>query len=162
MALRSASSALRRVSASAAILSRVSLAIAWARALGEASVLASEEVSTLVAALQKITLSDSDAEDVHSYVEAELRDPSSFLRWTKRMLEVRKGDRSWVYSPARNYYPAPNLDAGPIGRYFEGEANSASGLSSAVRTASTVTRGSVGPAGSSRSGLIRGGFIVPQ
>ena len=47
--------------------------IAWARALGEAGVLASEEVNALVAALQKITLSDSDAEDVHSYVEAELR-----------------------------------------------------------------------------------------
>jgi argininosuccinate lyase len=47
--------------------------IAWAQALGDAGVLTSEEVSTLVDALRSLTLSDSDAEDVHSYVEAELR-----------------------------------------------------------------------------------------
>jgi argininosuccinate lyase len=47
--------------------------IAWAQALGGAGVLTSEEVSTLVDALRSLTLSDSNAEDVHSYVEAELR-----------------------------------------------------------------------------------------
>jgi len=47
--------------------------IAWAQALGDAGVLTSEEVSTLVDALHSLTLADSDAEDVHSYVEAELR-----------------------------------------------------------------------------------------
>ncbi|MFL6248525.1 MAG: argininosuccinate lyase [Thermoanaerobaculia bacterium] len=47
--------------------------IAWAHALGDAGVLTSQEVSTLVDALRSLTLTDSDAEDVHSYVEAELR-----------------------------------------------------------------------------------------
>ena len=47
--------------------------IAWAHALGDAGVLTSEEVSTLVDALRSLTISDSDAEDVHSYVESELR-----------------------------------------------------------------------------------------
>jgi argininosuccinate lyase len=48
--------------------------IAWARAIGEAGVLTSDEVSTLVDALRSLTLTDSDAEDVHSYVEAQLRE----------------------------------------------------------------------------------------
>ncbi|HEU4888255.1 MAG TPA: argininosuccinate lyase [Thermoanaerobaculia bacterium] len=47
--------------------------IAWAQAIGDAGVLTSEEVSTLVDALRSLTLTESDAEDVHSYVEAELR-----------------------------------------------------------------------------------------
>jgi argininosuccinate lyase len=48
--------------------------IAWARAIGEAGVLTSDEVSTLVDALRSLTLTDSDAEDVHSHVEAQLRE----------------------------------------------------------------------------------------
>ncbi len=47
--------------------------IAWAHALGDAGVLTSQEVTTLVDALRSLTISDSDAEDVHSYVESELR-----------------------------------------------------------------------------------------
>jgi cytochrome c-type biogenesis protein CcmF len=40
------------------------------------------------------------------------------------VMEVRKGDERWTYRPARNYYPASDGTGGPIGRYFEGEANS--------------------------------------
>jgi argininosuccinate lyase len=47
--------------------------IAWAAELGHAGVLTSEEVSALTAALRSLTLSESDAEDVHSYVESSLR-----------------------------------------------------------------------------------------
>lgn len=47
--------------------------IAWATEIGHAGVLTSEEVSALVAALRSLTLSESDAEDVHSYVESSLR-----------------------------------------------------------------------------------------
>ncbi|HEV7766840.1 MAG TPA: argininosuccinate lyase [Thermoanaerobaculia bacterium] len=47
--------------------------IAWAHCIGEAGVLTSEEVRMLVDALRSFTLADSDAEDVHSYVESELR-----------------------------------------------------------------------------------------
>ncbi len=47
--------------------------IAWAHALGDAGVLTSEEVSALVDALRALTIGDSDAEDVHSYVESALR-----------------------------------------------------------------------------------------
>ena len=47
--------------------------IAWAHELANAGVLSSEEESALVGALVALTLRDSDAEDVHSYVEAELR-----------------------------------------------------------------------------------------
>ena len=39
-------------------------------------------------------------------------------------MEVRRGDKRWTYHPARNYYPAGDGTGGPIGRYFEGEANS--------------------------------------
>jgi cytochrome c-type biogenesis protein CcmF len=39
-------------------------------------------------------------------------------------MEVRRGDDRWTYRPARNYYPAGDGTGGPIGRYFEGEANS--------------------------------------
>jgi argininosuccinate lyase len=46
---------------------------AWAHALEEATVLTSEEVSTLVDALRALTLQEGDAEDVHSFVESELR-----------------------------------------------------------------------------------------
>jgi argininosuccinate lyase len=48
--------------------------IAWAHALGEAGVLSVEEVQQLDDALRALTLEDSDAEDVHSYVEAKLRE----------------------------------------------------------------------------------------
>jgi cytochrome c-type biogenesis protein CcmF len=37
---------------------------------------------------------------------------------------VTKGDKHWMAHPARNYYPASDGTGGPIGRYFEGEANS--------------------------------------
>ena len=40
------------------------------------------------------------------------------------VLDVRKGDKHWTFHPARNYYPANDGTGGPIGRYFEGEANS--------------------------------------
>src|SRR5215208_46407 len=40
------------------------------------------------------------------------------------VLEVRKGDKTSTYRPARNYYPASDGTGGPIGRYFQGEANS--------------------------------------
>jgi argininosuccinate lyase len=50
--------------------------IGWARALGRAGVLSDDEVSKLVAALESLASqgapATSDAEDVHSYVEAEL------------------------------------------------------------------------------------------
>jgi cytochrome c-type biogenesis protein CcmF len=39
------------------------------------------------------------------------------------VLDVRKGDDRRTYRPARNYYPASDGTGGPIGRYFEGEAN---------------------------------------
>jgi argininosuccinate lyase len=48
--------------------------IAWAEALGRAGVLTSDEVTSLVNALRAMTLEESDAEDVHSYVEAKLRE----------------------------------------------------------------------------------------
>ena len=47
--------------------------IAWAHELARAGVLSSEEESALVDALVSLTLNESDAEDVHSYVEASLR-----------------------------------------------------------------------------------------
>jgi argininosuccinate lyase len=47
--------------------------IAWARELARVGVLSSQEESALVDALCSLTLSDSDAEDVHSYVESSLR-----------------------------------------------------------------------------------------
>jgi argininosuccinate lyase len=48
--------------------------IAWAEELGRANVLTSDEVTSLVSALRGLTLGESDAEDVHSYVEASLRE----------------------------------------------------------------------------------------
>jgi argininosuccinate lyase len=48
--------------------------IAWAHALGEAGVLSADEVQALDDALRAMTLEESDAEDVHSYVEAKLRE----------------------------------------------------------------------------------------
>ena len=47
--------------------------IAWAHALGGAGVLTSEEVSALVSALRAITLVEGEYEDVHSFVEEQLR-----------------------------------------------------------------------------------------
>src|SRR3954452_5625236 len=40
------------------------------------------------------------------------------------VLDVRKGNKRWTFHPARNYYPASDGTGVPIGRYFEGEANS--------------------------------------
>jgi cytochrome c-type biogenesis protein CcmF len=40
------------------------------------------------------------------------------------VLDVRKGDKHWTFRPARNFYPSSDGTGGPIGRYFEGEANS--------------------------------------
>jgi len=48
--------------------------MAWARELALAGVLTHDEAETLVDALGKLTLEESDAEDVHSYVEAKLRE----------------------------------------------------------------------------------------
>jgi argininosuccinate lyase len=48
--------------------------IAWAHELARAGVLSSEEESSLVGALVSLTLGESDAEDVHSYVESSLRE----------------------------------------------------------------------------------------
>ena len=48
--------------------------IAWAQELGLAGVLTSHEASSLVDALRSLSLEESDAEDVHSYVEAKLRE----------------------------------------------------------------------------------------
>jgi argininosuccinate lyase len=47
--------------------------IAWARELGAAGVLSSDEVSSLVEALKTVTFEESAAEDVHSFVEDQLR-----------------------------------------------------------------------------------------
>ena len=44
-------------------------------------------------------------------------------------LDVRKDDEQFaLLAPARNYYPTQDPSAGPIGRYFEGEATSEVGL----------------------------------
>ena len=44
-------------------------------------------------------------------------------------LDVRKdGEQFALLAPARNYYPTQDPMAGPIGRYFEGEATSEIGL----------------------------------
>ena len=48
--------------------------IAWAQELGAAGVLSADEAKTLVDALRTLALEESDAEDVHSYVEAKLRE----------------------------------------------------------------------------------------
>ncbi len=48
--------------------------IAWAHELARAGVLSPDEESALVGALLSLTLGESDAEDVHSYVEAKLRE----------------------------------------------------------------------------------------
>jgi argininosuccinate lyase len=47
--------------------------IAWAHAIGDAGVLTPDEVRALVDALRALTLHEGDAEDVHSFVESELR-----------------------------------------------------------------------------------------
>ncbi|MFP5247007.1 MAG: argininosuccinate lyase [Thermoanaerobaculia bacterium] len=47
--------------------------VAWAVEIGHAGVLTSDEVSALVNALRALTLSESDAEDVHSFVASSLR-----------------------------------------------------------------------------------------
>ena len=49
-------------------------------------------------------------------------------------LDVRRdGEQFALLAPARNYYPTQNPMAGPIGRYFEGEATSEIGLRSGAR-----------------------------
>jgi cytochrome c-type biogenesis protein CcmF len=46
-------------------------------------------------------------------------------------LDVRKdGEQFALLAPARNYYPTQDPAAGPLGRYFEGEATSEVGLKS--------------------------------
>jgi cytochrome c-type biogenesis protein CcmF len=46
-------------------------------------------------------------------------------------LDVRKdGERFALLAPARNYYPTMDPEAGPIGRFFDGEATSEIGLRS--------------------------------
>jgi len=47
--------------------------IAWAEEISRAGVLTGDEVTSLVNALRAITLEESEAEDVHSYVESSLR-----------------------------------------------------------------------------------------
>src|SRR5688572_9190283 len=48
--------------------------IAWAQEIGLAGVLTSDEVSALVSGLQMITLVEGEYEDVHSFVEEQLRE----------------------------------------------------------------------------------------
>jgi argininosuccinate lyase len=48
--------------------------IAWAQELGHAGVLTPDEVSSLVEALKAVTFEDVAAEDVHSFVEGQLRE----------------------------------------------------------------------------------------
>ena len=48
--------------------------IAWAHELARAGVLSSDEEGALVAALGSLSLRESDAEDVHSFVESSLRE----------------------------------------------------------------------------------------
>ena len=48
--------------------------IAWAQELGRIGVLTSDEVSALVSGLQMITLAEGEYEDVHSFVEEQLRE----------------------------------------------------------------------------------------
>jgi cytochrome c-type biogenesis protein CcmF len=40
------------------------------------------------------------------------------------VLRARRGDEVQTLHPSRNFYPSQNLEAGPIGRFFEGEATS--------------------------------------
>jgi cytochrome c-type biogenesis protein CcmF len=40
------------------------------------------------------------------------------------VLRARRGDEVKTLHPSRNYYPSQNAEAGPIGRFFEGEATS--------------------------------------
>jgi cytochrome c-type biogenesis protein CcmF len=40
------------------------------------------------------------------------------------VLDVRKGDKHWVFHPGRNYYPSQDTSEGVVGRYFNGESNS--------------------------------------
>jgi argininosuccinate lyase len=51
----------------------VEASIAWATELGAAGVLSADEARALVDALRRVTLAESDAEDVHSFVEDALR-----------------------------------------------------------------------------------------
>ena len=48
--------------------------IAWAKELGHAGVLSTEEVETMLNGLRALTLVEGDYEDVHSFVEAQLRE----------------------------------------------------------------------------------------
>ena len=53
------------------------------------------------------------------------------------VVDVRKdGEQFTALTPARNYYPTQDPMAGPIGRYFEGEATSEIGLKSDRRRTS--------------------------
>jgi cytochrome c-type biogenesis protein CcmF len=58
-------------------------------------------------------------------------DPSNERIAFAATLDVRKDGRQFaLLAPARNYYPTTDPSAGPIGRYFDGEATSEVGLKS--------------------------------
>jgi cytochrome c-type biogenesis protein CcmF len=40
------------------------------------------------------------------------------------VLRAQRGDEVQILRPSRNFYPSQNVEAGPIGRFFEGEATS--------------------------------------
>lgn len=54
------------------------------------------------------------------------------IAFTARLVVTKDGERVGVLSPARQYYPTQDPAAGPIGRYFEGEATSEVGLKSSA------------------------------
>jgi cytochrome c-type biogenesis protein CcmF len=55
-------------------------------------------------------------------------DPKNERIAFKATLDVEKDGKHETLAPARNYYPTMDPSAGPIGRYFEGEATSEVGL----------------------------------
>jgi cytochrome c-type biogenesis protein CcmF len=58
-------------------------------------------------------------------------DPANERIAFSALLDVRKDGRQFAtLTPARNYYPTQDPSAGPIGRYFDGEATSEVGLRS--------------------------------
>ena len=58
-------------------------------------------------------------------------DPQSERIAFNAVLDVQKdGEQFTALTPARNYYPTQDPAAGPIGRYFDGEATSEIGLKS--------------------------------
>ena len=58
-------------------------------------------------------------------------DPANERIAFRAVLDVQKDGRDYAtLAPARNYYPTQDPDAGPIGRFFDGEATSEIGLRS--------------------------------